>query len=466
MKKLPALILDNGDVIVNSYVIVEYLDELAGGGKLIPASGPTRWRVKSNHSILQGMLNSTLLALREDGAAGAAALAGVGRRSLESRVARHGRFESEARHPVAGRSISCRSGSPACSAMPISASPDCGWRKAYPKLDAFHERCCSRPSVRMSVPPPAKGGIVMAACTLAVGDIAIHRIIEQETTFLPALDVAAWADAGSAWRESRRGCAAGRRARRDDVLILCFQSYVVKTPHHTILVDSCIGNDKPRPLRPKWNMKTDDTYMRGAGRCGFSVEDIDFVMCTHLHVDHVGWNTRLEDGRWVPTFPNARYVFGKTEFDYWTEQNAKAPVPPFVDSVLPVVEARRAEIVRNDYEIGDHVRILPTPGHTPGHVAFAFGRGRDDAVFSGDLMHSPLQARYPDLSVKFDVDQAQAARRGAISWNAIATPTRCAAQRIFPRRSAGTRSGAWATDFLRGAAGLGAQLSQTGSACG
>jgi glyoxylase-like metal-dependent hydrolase (beta-lactamase superfamily II) len=132
-------------------------------------------------------------------------------------------------------------------------------------------------------------------------------------------------------------------------------------------------------------------------------------MCTHLHVDHVGWNTRLENGRWLPTFPNARYVFGKDEFDYWTEQNAKTPVPPFGDSVLPVVEAKQAEIVRNDHQIGDHARILPTPGHTPGHVAFTFGRDKDDAVFSGDLMHSPLQTRHPELSAKFDTDQTQAA---------------------------------------------------------
>jgi glyoxylase-like metal-dependent hydrolase (beta-lactamase superfamily II) len=203
-----------------------------------------------------------------------------------------------------------------------------------------------------------------------------------------------------------------RQARAIDdnyVLILCFQSYIVKTPHHTILVDSCIGNDKPRPLRPKWNMKTDDIYMRALAAAGFSVDDIDYVMCTHLHVDHVGWNTRLVNGRWVPTFPNARYVFAKGEFDYWTEQNAKAEVPPFADSVLPVVEARRAEIVRDDFAIGDHARILATPGHTPGHVAFAFGRGKDVAVASGDLMHSPLQTRYPELSAKFDVDQAQAA---------------------------------------------------------
>ena len=244
--------------------------------------------------------------------------------------------------------------------------------------------------------------------TLSVGDLTIHRIIEQETPFLPALEMLPGLTP-DLLAENRPWMREAAALDRQDVLILCFQSYVVKTPHHTILVDSCIGNDKPRP-RPKWNLKTDDTYMRALRAAGISAGDIDFVMCTHLHPDHVGWNTRLENGRWVPTFPNARYVFAKNEFDYWTEQHAKTPVPPFNDSVLPVVEARRADIVRNDYEIGDHARILPTPGHTPGHVAFTFGRGRDDAVVSGDLMHSPLQARYPELSVKFDVDQAQAVR--------------------------------------------------------
>jgi glyoxylase-like metal-dependent hydrolase (beta-lactamase superfamily II) len=222
-----------------------------------------------------------------------------------------------------------------------------------------------------------------------------------------------------------------------DVLILCFQSYVVKTPHHTILVDSCIGNDKPRPTRPKWNMKTDDTYARALAAAGFSVGDIDYVMCTHLHVDHVGWNTRLENGRWVPTFPNARYVFGKTEFDYWTAQNATAAVPAFVDSVLPIVEAKRQEIVGNDHRIGDHVGILPTPGHTPGHVAFTFGRAKDEAVFAGDLMHSPLQTRYPELSAKFDVDQAQAAatRRGFLERYCDTDTLCCTAH--FPSPSTG-----------------------------
>src|SRR5256714_5533303 len=192
-------------------------------------------------------------------------------------------------------------------------------------------------------------------------------------------------------------------------LKLSVHSWLIEIAGRKILIDTCVGNHKSRKHRPFWdNLNT--PYLERLAAAGIRPEEIDMVMCTHLHVDHVGWNTRLDNGRWVPTFPNARYVFAKNEFDYWTEQNAKKAVPPFNDSVLPVVEARRADIVRNDYEIGDHARILPTPGHTPGHVAFTFGRGSDDAVVSGDLMHSPLQARYPELSMKFDVDQAQAAR--------------------------------------------------------
>jgi glyoxylase-like metal-dependent hydrolase (beta-lactamase superfamily II) len=245
--------------------------------------------------------------------------------------------------------------------------------------------------------------------TFKAGDLTIHRIIEQETTFLPALEFLPTLTP-EVLAENRAWMQAAKALDDRDVLILCFQSYVVKTPHHTILIDSCIGNDKPRPQRPKWNMKTDDTYMRGLAAAGLSVGDIDYVMCTHLHVDHVGWNTRLENGRWVPTFPKARYVFAKTEFDYWTETHAKTPVPAIGDSVMPIVEAKRHEVVGDEHAIGDHVRILPTPGHTPGHSAFRLGRGKDDAVFSGDLVHSPLQALYPEMSMKFDVDQAAAAK--------------------------------------------------------
>src|SRR5881628_906767 len=178
----------------------------------------------------------------------------------------------------------------------------------------------------------------------AAGDLIIHRIIEQETTFLPALDMLPGLTP-ERLAENRAWMRQASALDADDVLILCFQSYIVKTPHHTILVDSCIGNDKPRPLRPKWNMKTDNTFLHAFAAAGFSLHDIDFVMCTHLHVDHVGWNTRLESGRWVPTFPKARYVFGKTEFDHWAGVHAKTPVPTIEDSVMPIVEAKRCETV-------------------------------------------------------------------------------------------------------------------------
>ncbi|MEN3288680.1 MAG: hypothetical protein V7634_2980 [Bradyrhizobium sp.] len=242
----------------------------------------------------------------------------------------------------------------------------------------------------------------------SVADLTIQRVVEQERPYFPALELLP--DLTPEMLDEHRIWLKQAKALDDnDVLILCFQSYVVKTPHHTILIDSCIGNDKPRPGRPNWDKKTDDTYMRGLAAAGVSVDDIDMVMCTHLHVDHVGWNTRLDNGRWVPTFPNARYVFGQSEYDYWTAQNAKAEVPPFTDSVLPVVEAGKADLVANDFAIGDHVRIVPTPGHTPGHIAIAIGKGKDDAVFAGDLIHTPLQLRHPELSPKFDVDPAQAA---------------------------------------------------------
>jgi glyoxylase-like metal-dependent hydrolase (beta-lactamase superfamily II) len=277
-----------------------------------------------------------------------------------------------------------------------------------------------------------------------VGDLTIHRVIEEETTFLPALELLP-ALTPELLAENRAWMRKAGAIDASDVLILCFQSYVVKTPHHTILVDSCLGNDKPRP-RPQWNMKTGDTYLRALAASGFSVGDIDFVMCTHLHTDHVGWNTRLEGDRWVPTFPNARYVFAETEFAYWNEQHAKTPVPPFGDSVLPIVEANKADIVRNDFVIGDHVRILPTPGHTPGHVAFTFGRGRDDAVISGDLMHSPLQTRYPGMSVKFDVDQAAAATtRRSFLERYCDTDTLCCTAH-FPSPSTG-RIRRWGNGF-------------------
>ncbi len=242
-----------------------------------------------------------------------------------------------------------------------------------------------------------------------VGDLTIHRIIEQETSFLPALDMLPGLTP-ELLAENRAWMREAGALDAKDVLILCFQSYVVKTPHHTILVDSCIGNDKPRPLRPKWNMKTDDSYMRALAAAGFSVDDIDFVMCTHLHVDHVGWNTRLENGRWVPTFPNARYVFGKTEFDYWTETER--------EGASAAVRRQRAAGGRGQAGRDRARRLRDRRSRCASCRRRATRRAmsrspsaaaRTTPSSRGDLMHSPLQTRYPELSLKFDVDPAQAA---------------------------------------------------------
>src|ERR1700692_4468675 len=241
-----------------------------------------------------------------------------------------------------------------------------------------------------------------------VGDLTIHRIIEQETTFLPALDLLP-ALTPDLLAENRPWMREAAALDAQDVLILCFQSYIVKTPHHTILVDSCIGNDKPRPLRPKWNMKTDDTYMRALTAAGFSVGDIDFVMCTHLHVDHVGWNTRLDNGRWVPTFPNARYVFSRVEREFFDTPAGASRRMVFDDSVLPVIDAGLAEEVGpegGEYLPG--IRFHPTPGHSAGHMSIEIESAGAHALFSGDVWHHPIQVYRPAWSSVFCADKPRA----------------------------------------------------------
>jgi glyoxylase-like metal-dependent hydrolase (beta-lactamase superfamily II) len=242
----------------------------------------------------------------------------------------------------------------------------------------------------------------------AVDDIEIHRIVEQEQGFTPIREflptlTAELLEENRGWLEpAGLDPATGK-------IKLCFQSYVVKTPHHTVLVDSCIGNDKTRPLREAWHRKSDDAYMRALKAAGLSVADIDVVMCTHLHADHVGWNTRLENGRWVPTFPNARYLFSRKEYEHWAAEHAKTPIDAIADSVLPIVEAKKAELVASEHALDDHFRLMPTPGHTPDHFAVAVGRRGDRAVFTGDLIHSPLQGRYPELVMRVDYEPKQAA---------------------------------------------------------
>ncbi len=279
--------------------------------------------------------------------------------------------------------------------------------------------------------------------TFFLGDLTIHRLVELVEPYGRALELMPGLtqellDENRHWLEPH-SLAPG------DFFKLTMQCFVVRTPHHTILVDSCLGNDKPRS-HPAWNMKTDDTFMRELAALNLSVEDIDYVMCTHLHSDHTGWNTRLVDGRWVPTFPNARYVFSRREYAAMQKRSAIDGYPAYTDSVLPIVEAGRAELVEDDYALGDHVRILPTPGHTEGHVAFCLGNKRDDAVVSGDLIHVPLQMRHPELTFGRPQDAAQAAATcQAFLERLCDTPTVCCASH-FPAPSLG-RIKRWGTGY-------------------
>jgi glyoxylase-like metal-dependent hydrolase (beta-lactamase superfamily II) len=272
---------------------------------------------------------------------------------------------------------------------------------------------------------------------IKIGSATIHRIVEQEGAFFDAMPF--FPAMTKEFLDEHRGWLQPRFLDANDKLILCIQSYVVETPHHTIMIDTCVGNHKPRATRSFWNMMNSDRYEKGLAASGFSVSDIDFVMCTHLHTDHVGWNTRLENGRWVPTFPKARYVFADRELAYWTkrQQDDPAACPWIVDSVLPIVAANRADIVKSAHAFNDLVTLIPTPGHTIDHYSVRVGRPGDDAIITGDMIHSPLQARFPELGMMADYDSKQAgASRRALFGHVCDTSTlMCTAH--FPSPSTG-----------------------------
>lgn len=188
--------------------------------------------------------------------------------------------------------------------------------------------------------------------------------------------------------------------------VMSIHAFVVETPGLVVLVDTCVGNDKPR-ANPSWTMMRTD-WLERLGALGFAPEAIDVVLCTHLHVDHVGWNTRLDGGRWVPTFPRARYLFTRREWEHWSRVQEGEYPAIYADSVAPIVDAGRAELVETDHRLCEEVWLEPTPGHTPGHVSVRLASGSQEAVITGDLMHHPVQCAEPGWQSTFDVDVAQA----------------------------------------------------------
>ncbi len=195
---------------------------------------------------------------------------------------------------------------------------------------------------------------------------------------------------------------------------LSIHALMVETPSKRILVDTCIGNDKARPEIPDWH-KLQLPFLQDLEKAGFARESVDTVVCTHLHIDHVGWNTMLVDGKWQPTFPNARYLMGRSEFDYW-QSEAKAgdsaegfgaiQVAVFGDSVQPVFDAGLVDLVEADHRICDEVRLVPTFGHTPGHVSVRIESKGERALITGDFTHHPCQLAHPDWATSVDFDHA------------------------------------------------------------
>ncbi len=247
--------------------------------------------------------------------------------------------------------------------------------------------------------------------TWQIGDFKVTRVVEMEMTggskfILPDASPAEVAPLD--WMQPHFATSDGK-------LIMSVHALVIDTGSMRIVVDTCIGNDKERNM-PSWN-NLQTSFLDDLIGAGYPPETIDAVMCTHLHVDHVGWNTRLVDGKWVPTFTNARYLMAEEEWAYWDANEDEDTYGPILaDSVRPVVEAGLADFVSQTHEICPGVVLEPTPGHTPGHVSVHITSNGEEALITGDCIHHPVQMTRTEWCSSADYDQAQgrATREGLL----------------------------------------------------
>jgi glyoxylase-like metal-dependent hydrolase (beta-lactamase superfamily II) len=200
-------------------------------------------------------------------------------------------------------------------------------------------------------------------------------------------------------------------------LKMSIHSLVLETGQRRIVVDTGLGNDKQGRNVPTWNDRK-GPFLETLAAAGFAPDGIDTVLCTHLHVDHVGWNTKLAGGKWVPTFANARYLFGKTEYEHWRDHSVEpAHVAVFNDSVKPVMDAGKADLIASDAKITDEITMIPTPGHSPGHMSIHIKSDGAEGLLTGDVAHHPCQMTHLDWSSTADSDpgQSPATRRELFS---------------------------------------------------
>jgi glyoxylase-like metal-dependent hydrolase (beta-lactamase superfamily II) len=205
---------------------------------------------------------------------------------------------------------------------------------------------------------------------------------------------------------------------------MSIHSLLVETSSRRIMVDTGLGNDKQGRGVPTWNNRN-GPFLQTMTAAGFPPDSIDTVLCTHLHVDHVGWNTKLTDGKWVPTFANARYLFGRGEFEHWRDHSIEPDrAAVFNDSVKPIVDAGKADLVAGDARLSDEITLIPTPGHSPGHISILIRSDGEEALLTGDVAHHPCQMAHLDWSSTVDSDPAQsAATRRELFARFADTPT-------------------------------------------
>ena len=241
----------------------------------------------------------------------------------------------------------------------------------------------------------------MESSQWSVGDIKVACVVETELTFSLEGFLRQPASALDPYRQWMRPFLTS-----EDQLRMPVQALLVEADGLRFIVDTCIGNARDfGPNMAQFN-GLDTPFMANLAACEFTPDNVDFVICTHLHVDHVGWNTVLVDGAWQPTFPKAHYVFSAADVEHWSRNPSMAN--PFDISVAPVIAAGLVDAVDPDHRVSESVSLVPTPGHTPGHISVRLESRGETAYITGDMVHSPIQFAHPEWQSIADTDPAQA----------------------------------------------------------